>query len=259
MPEKINIIELQRKIRTLESNLIKEQKINEAFRARQVVLERQIGTLERQKEQLEKQVRDLTNAQRAADQGLKACKEELNQLYQEKQTFEKRENALIQENRKLADSLSKVDHDLELFRERAEKAAEAIQAAKQKITAELNAAHAAELKGLQGERAQLESELALLSQQLKQEGKVPLLPPEKVANLMGDLVDRLGGQMPGMKLRTGEMKLKVAFGAAGDISGFVVPTPDSKSEIKDSLHEVTFHFDRSAAIGTGIKPVDRKK
>ena len=255
MPQEPKITDLQRKMRSLETHLAKEQETNKALRAGRTKLNHRVGILERQKEKLDNQVGEFKNTQKETEQRLKACEKENKQLSQEKQKLAERESFLIQENRRLAESTHTVKRDLELFREKAEKAARDIQIARKETAVELNAKHAAERKKLRGEQAKLQSELSLATKQLKKEGKVPLLPPEKVADLMGDLVNRLGGQIPGMKMRTGEMKLKVAFGAAGDVSGFVVPTPDTGPDVKENLHEVTIRFDRAAAIsGPELKP-----
>ena len=248
MPQEPRITDPLRKMRTLESNLAKEKQTSKALRTERAQIKRQVGTLERQKGKLVNQVAELNNTQKETGQTLKACETEKEKLSQEIQKLTERENSLIQENRKLAVRAGMVERDLALFREKAETAAKDIQLARKETAAELNTAHTAERKKLLGDQAQLQSELSLLTKQLEKKGKVPFLPPEKVAELMGDLVNRLGGQMPGMKMRTGEMKLKIAFGAAGDVSGFVVPTPDIGPEVKENLHEVTIRFDRATAI-----------
>ena len=248
MPEQPNITDLQRKMRTLQSRLTKEQGTSKALRTERTKLNRRVGTLERQKERLDNQIGDLKTGRKETDRLLKICLREKNKLSLEKQALVEREDSLIQENRRLAERTATVDRDLVLFRDKAEKAVEDIQAARKETAAELNAVHAAERKELLGEREQLQSELSLLTKQIEHKGKIPLLPPEKVANLLGDLVDQLGGQLPGMKMRTGEITLKVAFGAAGDVSGFLIPTPDADQKIKESLHELTISFDRAAPV-----------
>ena len=253
MPEEPKITDLQRRIKTLETRLAKEQETSKAVRAERTKLKRRVGTLERQKEQLAKQAGDLKTAQKDIEQRLKLCEKEKEQLSLENKALVERENALIKENRRLAESMSTVDGDLALFREKAEKAAEDIKIAEKRVTDRLTATHNADVATLKGEKAELESELSLRTKQLATKGKVPLLPPEKVALLMGDLVKRFGGRMPGMKMRNGEIKLKVGFGDAGDVSGFVIPTTDADPEIKDNLHEMTVRFDREAAIGSEIK------
>ena len=252
MPEEPNITDLQRKMRTLESRLAKEQDNGKALRAERDKLKRRVGTLERQKERLDTQVGELKATQKNFEQRLKVCEKEKNKLSLDKQALVERESALIQENRKLAERLSTAGRDTALFREKAEKAAEDIKVARKETAEKHIARYNADVGALKREKAELESEMSLRNKQLARQGKVPLLPPEKVALLMGDLVERFGGRLPGMKLATGELKLKVAFGEAGDVSGFVIPTTDADPKIKENLHELTVRFDR-AAIDREIK------
>jgi chromosome segregation ATPase len=74
----------------------------------------------------------------------------------------------------------------------------------------------------------------------------PVLPPAVVSNLIDGLVGNLRGAIPGMRLRDGELRLKVGFGSVGDTPGFVVPTADAPPEMRDLLHEVTMRFEHDA-------------
>ncbi|CAA9539288.1 MAG: hypothetical protein AVDCRST_MAG73-1745 [uncultured Thermomicrobiales bacterium] len=50
---------------------------------------------------------------------------------------------------------------------------------------------------------------------------------------------------------TGRAGAVSGFGGAGDQVGFVIPTPDSPPEVRESLHGLTLRFDRGAQMTEG--------
>jgi chromosome segregation ATPase len=255
-----DVIALRRKLQSLESQLTKEKDTTKALRSERTTLKRRVTTLDKQNEkvkgELEKTKAELKSAQQEAKIQLETCQKELKAMTKAHEDHARREEQLIAENRRLAESMGTVENDLKLFQEKAAKAAEDVKAAQEQTAARLNARHENEKQQLQNQQEQLQKQVTLLSKQLEEEGRVILMSPERVASLMGELVQQMDSQMPGMKLSTGEVKLKVAFGGVGEISGFAVPTPDAPAELRENLHEVTIRFDRAATFTPEI-PVEK--
>ena len=65
------------------------------------------------------------------------------------------------------------------------------------------------------------------------------------ARLIDGFVEEIGGGLPGLAVREGEIRLNVAFGKVGRATGFVVPSADAPPEVRKNLHEVAVRFDRS--------------
>ncbi len=154
--------------------------------------------------------------------------------------------ALIAENRRLADQLANLDKDAAVLRGAAEEARAGLEAARQEAAASVRAELEGQLKRVHAERDALQSQLTIANKQLAEQGKTPLLPAEQAAVLVNELVDRLQVGFTDLRITEGELKLKVGFGAVGDVSGFVVPTTDSPAEIRENLQEIAFRFDRTA-------------
>lgn len=149
--------------------------------------------------------------------------------------------ALIAENRRIAAQLESVMTDFETFRDAALKAEAAIKQARE----ETDKAVRAELEGqFAADRARLEKQVLTLTSQLQEQGKTPLISPESAARLVDDFVKRLREGLGGLRVKDGEIKLKVAFGQVGEHTGFVIPTAESDPELKENLHEVVLHFDQ---------------
>ncbi len=158
---------------------------------------------------------------------------------------------LLAENQRLAALIDERATEVTALRAAASEAKEAIAAARAETEARVRAELGAEIARLTRQQAAIQKQLDTALLQLKEEGKTPVLTADRVAVLLGDLVDQMQSSFGGLQIRDGELKLKVGFGAVGELSGFVVPTTESTPELRENLQEVTFRFDRSAPI-TGL-------
>ena len=87
--------------------------------------------------------------------------------------------------------------------------------------------------------------LKIADEQLTGKELTPVLPAQDVAKLVDRLVTDLATGLPGVVVREGEVRLKVAFGKVGRATGFVVPSAESPPELRQNLHEVAIRFDRT--------------
>lgn len=158
---------------------------------------------------------------------------------------------LLAENQRLAAQIDERATEVTALRAAASEAKEAIAAARTETEARVRAELGAEIAKLTKQQTALQKQLDTALLQLKEEGKTPVLTADRVAVLLGDLVDQMQTSFGGLQVRDGELKLKVGFGAVGELSGFVVPTTESTPELRENLQEVTFRFDRSAPL-TGL-------
>lgn len=160
---------------------------------------------------------------------------------------ENRVAALLEENARLAAERDDVAADVGRLRD-----------AGDKLRAELDRAKAAareavgEAKRLQSslrraerERDRLDERLKLAEGQLKGKTTAPLVTAGEVARLLDGFVAEIGGGLPGLAVREGEVRLQVAFGKVGRATGFVVPSADAPPEARKNLHEVAIRFDRT--------------
>ncbi len=156
-------------------------------------------------------------------------------------------DTMVAENRRLADSIEPVKKDLEKYRKLSLKAQAEIKGAREEKEAANRARLETErtMQDLQTQLQRLESQLATSNTVLKESGRTPFLTADTVAGMISNLTDQLRNNISGLDVKDIEVKLKVAFGSAGDKSGFILPTIESGPEIKDSLHDVIIHFDRS--------------
>lgn len=160
---------------------------------------------------------------------------------------EQRLEALLTENGRLAARLDEISSDADKLRGAATKLREQLDAAKQEVRE-----GAAEMKRLTKSLAKVESEgsrlterLKLAEAQLKTKTTTPVLPAREVAKLIDGFVEEIGGGLPGLAVRDGEIRLNVAFGKVGRATGFVVPTADAPADVRKNLHEVAVRFDRT--------------
>lgn len=188
--------------------------------------------------ELEKAAKEKEAIQRAADEKLKQAETKAAQTLDQVEP-------LLEENRRLAAGLDELTDEVKQVRE----LAAGLKRDFDKVAADLKTASAARkelaenMKAVEKERTVLQSRIDLAEQQLTAQGKVTVLPPAEVARLTHDLVGQLQGGLGMLKIRQGELRLKVAFAGAGKITGMVVPTADSDPKLKDSLQEITFQFD----------------
>jgi multidrug efflux pump subunit AcrA (membrane-fusion protein) len=215
-------------------------------------LKRNLATAEEDVERLkasEAAAREAAERAKAeADERIAAAEERIREASAGNEGLSQQVEALIAENRRLAEQLEAAAADLEPFREVALGAEDALRKAREETRAQVRAEFARAEEQLRTDRRQLTAQVASLEQQVREQGKTVFVPPEKVADLVHELVGELRAGMPGMKLRDGEVKLKVGFAGVGEHAGFVVPTPDSGPEIADSLHEIVFRFDRGVEL-----------
>ncbi|MBK8025377.1 MAG: hypothetical protein IPK19_29295 [Chloroflexi bacterium] len=153
---------------------------------------------------------------------------------------------LIEENRVLGAQLASLTGDMKLMQDAAEEANARVETVKIETEARVRAELAPQIEALQNERGMLQTQLDLATKQLQTEGKTVLLPADKVVEMLNDLVNRFQSRLLGLRIRDGEMKLRVGFGAVEESGGFVIPTTDSPPELRENFQEITFRFDRSA-------------
>ncbi len=152
---------------------------------------------------------------------------------------------LVEENRRLAEQLDRVSADVEPLRTASEEErqdAEAARAEAREAT-ESRDRIAEASQALEAERDRLRARLETAEAQLEEEGQITILPAEEVTQIVAKLVNDLRSSLTGLSVREGEVKLKVAFGGAGERAGFVIPTFESGPEIKDALNELTLRFE----------------
>lgn len=102
-----------------------------------------------------------------------------------------------------------------------------------------------DLEAATTDRDDLAATLKLANDQLAGKEITPVLPAKDVAKIVDSFVSELGGGLPGMVVRDGEVRLQVAFGKVGQTSGLVVPSAESPPEVRKNLHEVAIRFDRA--------------
>lgn len=156
---------------------------------------------------------------------------------------------LVVENRNQAEQLEALRSEADSLRQAASEASAERAAAQtelgsvvaaradlQRRVQELDAENAKNAEALRAARAQLESDQ-----------RPQVLPAEEVGSLVQNLVGQIRSSLPGLDVSDGEVRLKVAFAAAGEAKGFVVPSADATEALTGPLHEVAFRFERSAS------------
>ena len=163
---------------------------------------------------------------------------------------EGRLEALLAENARLAARLDEIAKDGEKLRDAGVKLREQLDDAKKAVRE-----GAAETKRLtrslqkaEADADRLAERLKLAEAQLKAKTTTPVLPAKEVARLIDGFVEEIGGGLPGLAVREGEIRLNVAFGKVGRSTGFVVPSADAPPEVRKNLHEVAVRFDRSREV-----------
>lgn len=173
---------------------------------------------------------------------LKAAKVELDDLRKAGNAIE----PLLAENQRLATQIEESSTELVALRAAAASARSDVEAARSEVEQAVRAEVGKEVKQLTKAQATLQKQLDAANAQLTQEGKTPVLPAGQVAVLINELVGEFQSGLSGLQIRDGELALKVGFGAAGEIGGFVVPTTESTPEVRENLHEIKLRFDREA-------------
>ncbi len=151
---------------------------------------------------------------------------------------------LVEENRRLAVQVESMRGDLSASQGAAAEAKARLDAVRAETERRVRAELAAELSAARAERDSLRVQLNTAVKQLGTEGKSPVVPADRVAEMLKDLLDRMQGGLEGLRVHEGEVKLRVGIEAVGDGVGFVIPSADSPPELGEHLQEVTLRFDR---------------
>lgn len=165
---------------------------------------------------------------------------------------------LVEENAQLAAARDQAVADAQLLETTgARLRAELTQAVADAKTAKRETARLAkELASAGVELERGRQALAVARAQLESDGADVMLPTSEVAELVDSLIGDFSSRMPGLGIRDGELRLKVAFGRVGDQAGLVLPTPTSPAPVLNSLQDITLRFDRSAAVDAASPPTD---
>jgi chromosome segregation ATPase len=161
-------------------------------------------------------------------------------------------DALVAENRQLASELESALADLKtagLVASGAEAKIRDAQQAADKSRAEAAEAQAV-AKKFSAQVKKLSERLQQAEAQLAGKGVDPVVPPERVSELIAGFVDDLRVGLGGLQIQGGEMRLKVGVALVDGRPGFVVPTPSSSEATINSLHEVALRFARPAMPDT---------
>ena len=205
-------------------------------------LESRLGKAQDERKALIAERRELRNA-------VTANAKRVREVEKEASTTEEQLRALLDENASLAQRLEDATRDLDEVRSaalRLRAQADASQAELKRVQGDLATAQRA-LTTAKQESAALGDRLSLADKQLTGRSIEPLLPAADVAKLVDDLVVDMGARLPGLAIRDGEMRLKVAFGRVGAKgSGFVIPSATSPPELCENLHEIALRFDRGS-------------
>ena len=165
--------------------------------------------------------------------------------------LQKADNALeplLAENQRLAAQIDATATESAALRATAAAAKADVEAARADTDAAVRAELGKQIEKLTTQQAALQKQLDTAKVQLKEQGKTPIVPAEQVASLLNDLVGQFQTNFSGLQIRDGELALRVGFAAAGDVTGFVVPTADSTPEMRESLQEIRLRFDRDTLI-----------
>ncbi len=156
-------------------------------------------------------------------------------------------DALLVENRRLAETIPALTREAETARASAIEARTIAERAERSL-----AGLTQEVAGLRRQaneavaaRDGAEKQLGMLRAQLAERKMPPVIPPEEAGRLVDDFVGGLTGGLARLRPVDGEIRLKVAFGKAGDKAGFVVPTAESAAQLGPSLSEVHVRFSRA--------------
>lgn len=163
---------------------------------------------------------------------------------------EGRLEALLVENARLAARLDDISSDAVKLRAAGMKLREQLDDARKAVregAAEAKRLAKASQKA-EAEASRLGERLKLAEAQLRTKTTTPVLPAREVAKLIDDFVEEIGGGLPGLGVREGEIRLNVAFGKVGRATGFVVPSADAPPDVRKNLHEVAVRFDRSREL-----------
>ena len=191
--------------------------------------------------------RKLLQEQRnAARNEVKELKATNRQLQKDARDLTKQISEVIEENKRLAAALAAAEDDVsnvtgraaELVTERNKLAAanDALTGETRDLTKKLSAqqkANSTLKKSLDSAQAQLEAD------------EVPvLLTPDSVGEMLDDFVKQI--DVGGLQINKGDIRLSVAFGAAGEATGFVIPSAAADKDLP--LHTIALDLVRRAPL-----------
>ena len=187
----------------------------------------------------------LQEQRNAARDEVKQLKASNRQLLRDLRDRTKQVDELIEENKRLASALAVAGDDVANITNQAaalvterDKLADtnvALTGEKQDLTKQLAAAAKANgtlQKSLDSAKAQLAAD------------EVPvLLTPDSVGDLLDDFVKQI--DIGGLQINKGDIRLNVAFGSAGEATGFVIPSAAADTDLP--LHTISLDLVRRAA------------
>lgn len=165
-----------------------------------------------------------------------------------------RQDELVAENRRQAEQLHAVLTENESLRQLAARSATDRTKALEEVKAAAGVRKELErrVKLLETENAKNDEALKNARAQLVAKELPLILSAEEISGLIDQLISRIGRNLQGLDVRDGELKLKVAFAAAGDVRGFVVPNAGASEQVTGPLHEVALRFQQTATELSGI-------
>lgn len=177
----------------------------------------------------------------------------LAQLDQRLGTLDTRQGELVAENRRQAEQLHAVVTENESLRQLAAQSATDRTKALEEAKAAVGVRRELErrVKLLETEHARNDEALKNARAQLVAKEFPLILSADEISGLIDQLISRIGRNLQGLDVRDGELKLKVAFAAAGDVRGFVVPSAGASENVTGPLHEVALRFQQTATDLSG--------
>ncbi|MDQ3914996.1 MAG: hypothetical protein M3323_06640 [Actinomycetota bacterium] len=198
---------------------------------------------------MEDPLRDLRNQLLIAKNRVREARAAAAEAEKRATRAEEQVSSLLSENERLAEALHGAITDVErLSRDVDARGQQLIETREELETVRAHQARLeVDLDRVEGDAARLRDR-AVLADALREQGKLSdLLPVSAVTKMVGDLVADLRRQIPGMDLKDGQVRLKVAFAGAGGTAAVVVPGPEMAAEFRDSLSELVFGFERGTA------------
>jgi len=156
-------------------------------------------------------------------------------------------DGLLAENRRLAGLLDAGQQDNQALASRIAEGSQREAAAADHARAEVEKQLGGRLQAAEEGLKLSETRVASLTTQLREQGRLEVLPPAQLGQLMSGFLGQLETGMPNLRLSQGELKLKVGMARSGTQDGFVVAPPDASPEMRATLHEVSLRFDRGGA------------
>lgn len=151
---------------------------------------------------------------------------------------------LIGENQRLADELSTAQKTADQVTTQAAKLATVrddlkVQVADLKTESK---ALSSEVKTLTKSNTGLSTQLATATAQLETSEQPVFIAPDQVGGLLDDFVNKI--DIGGLEVNEGDIRLNVAFAAAGDAAGFVIPSTAADDDLP--LHTINLNLVKRA-------------